>query len=77
MQVYLQVGLRFDKNLPFFFNLKKSGKIFIKNGIVYVNLPFIYKNLIILSLLKIVTLKLTTHILTTLTYSLKLYIIGK
>ena len=51
--------------------------MFIKNGIVYVNLPFIYKNLIILSLLKIVTLKLTMHILTTLTYSLKLYIIGK
>ena len=77
MQVYLQVGLRFGKNLFFFLNLKKSGKIFIKNGLVYVNLPFIYKNLIILSLLKIVMLRLTMHILTTLTYSLKLHIIGK
>ena len=36
------------------------------------NLPSTYKNLIILSLLKIVTSKLTRHILTTLTYSLKL-----
>ena len=36
------------------------------------NLQFIYKNLIILSLLKIVTSKFTMYILTILTYSLKL-----
>ena len=41
------------------------------------NLPFIYKNTIILNLLKIVTLKFTMNILTILTYSLKLYIVGK
>ena len=36
------------------------------------NLQFIYKNLIILSLLKIVTSKFTMYIFTILTYSLKL-----
>ena len=47
-------------------------KKFIKNGIIFMNLQFIYKNLIILSLLKIVTSKFTMYILTILTYSLKL-----
>ena len=41
------------------------------------NLPFIYTNPIILSLLKIVALKFTMHILVILTYSLKLYVIRK
>ena len=41
------------------------------------NLPFIYKNPIILRLLKIVTLKFIMYILTILTYSLKLCITGK
>ena len=36
------------------------------------NLPIIYNNPIILSLLKIVTVKFTMYILTILTYSLKL-----
>ena len=47
----------------------------MKNDIIYMNLPFIYKNLIILNLLKIVTLKFTMKIVTILTYSLKLVII--
>ena len=41
------------------------------------DLSFIYKNPINLSVLKIVTLKFTMYILTILTCSLKLYIIGK
>ena len=41
------------------------------------NLPFIYKNSIVLSLLKIVRLKCTMYIETILTYSLKLYVIGQ
>ena len=41
------------------------------------NLPFIYKKPIILSLLKIFSLKFAEHILAILTYFLKLYIIGK
>ena len=47
------------------------------------NLPLLYKNfstvtfLIMLSLLKIVTLEFTMHILTILTYSLKLHVIEK
>ena len=41
------------------------------------NLPFIYRNPIILSLLKIVTLKFTMNIVTILTYPLKLYVTGK
>ena len=41
------------------------------------NLPFIYKNPIILYELKIVTLKFTMYILTNSIYSLKVYIIGK
>ena len=41
------------------------------------NLTFIYKNPFNLSLLKIVTLKVTMYFLTTLTYSLKLYVIEK
>ena len=41
------------------------------------NLPFIYKNSIILNLLKIVTLKSIMNILMILTYSLKLSMIGK
>ena len=41
------------------------------------NLPFIYQNPIILSLLKIVTLKFTMPFLTILTSFLKLYVIGK
>ena len=49
----------------------------MKNDIIYMNLPFIYKNLIILNLLKIVTLKFTMKIVTILTYSLKLVIIWK
>ena len=61
----------------FFENSKKVGNNFIKNGIIYMNLPFIYKNPTILNLLKIVTLKFTMNILTILTYSLKRDIIGK
>ena len=49
----------------------------MKNDIICMNLPFIYKNLIILNLLKIVTLKFTMKIVTILTYSLKLVITGK
>ena len=41
------------------------------------NLLFIYKNSIILNLLKTVTLKYTMSILTILTYSLKLDVVGK
>ena len=41
------------------------------------NLLFIYKNPIILSLLKIVALKFAIYILTILTYSLKLCVIEK
>ena len=52
------------------------GNSFIKNDIihfdVYINLPFIYKNPIISSLLKIITLKFTTYILTILIYPLKI-----
>ena len=40
-------------------------------------LPFIYKNPIILSSLKIVALKFAMYILTILVYSLKVYVIGK
>ena len=61
----------------FFENSKKVGNNFIENCMIYMNLPFIYKNPIILNLLKIVTLKFTMNILTILTYSLKLDIIGK
>ena len=38
---------------------------------------FIHKNVIILSLLRTVTLDFTMYILTILTYSLKIYAIGK
>ena len=40
-----------------FQNREKFAKNFIKNGIIYMNLPFIYKNPVILNLLKIATLK--------------------
>ena len=50
----------------------KYGNSFIKNDIIYMNLLFTYKYPIILRLLKIVTFKFTTYILTILTYSLKL-----
>ena len=53
------------------------GNSFMKNGIIYINLPFTCKSLIITSLLKIVALKFTIYILTILTYSLNLYVIGK
>ena len=49
----------------------------VENEIIYINSAFIYKNSIILSLLKIVTLKFTMYILTILTYCLKLYLIGR
>ena len=60
-----------------FQNSENFGNSFIKNGIIYVNLRLTYESSIILSLLKIATLKLTMYILTILTYSLKLHIIGK
>ena len=60
-----------------FQNSENFGNSFIKNGIIYVNLPLTYESSIILSLLKINTLKLTMYILTILTYSLKLHNIGK
>ena len=59
----------------FFYNSEKFVNSFIWTGIIYTNLPFTYKNPIILSLLKIVTLKFTINILTILTYSLKLDIV--
>ena len=51
----------------------------VKNGINYINLRFIYKNPIILSLLKTVFFLKIHHMYlpTILTYSLKLYIIWK
>ena len=45
-------------------NNEKFRNGFIKNDIIYVNLPFIYENPIILDLLKIVTIKFTIYILT-------------
>ena len=47
-------------------NSEKFGNGFIKNDIIYMNVPFIYENPIILDLLKIVTIKFTIYILTTL-----------
>ena len=41
------------------------------------NLTFVYQNLIVLSLLKIVTVNFTMYVLTILTYFLKLYGIEK
>ena len=41
------------------------------------NLPFTFKTPIILGLLKMLTVKFTIYSLTILTYSLKLYVIGK
>ena len=52
--------------------MKSLVTVSIKDGIIYMNLPFIYINLIILSLLKVVTLKLTMYFLTILTYPLKI-----
>ena len=66
-----------DLQKLFFENSEKIVNNFIKDDIIYVNLPFIYKNQIILNLLKIVTLKFIMNILTILTYSLKLDIIRK
>ena len=51
-----------------FQNSEIFGNSFIRNGIIYVNLPFIYKNPITLSLLKFVTLKFTMYILFFQTY---------
>ena len=59
----------------FFYNSEKFVNSFIWTGIIYTKIPFTYKNPIILSLLKIVTLKFTINILTILTYSLKLDIV--
>ena len=42
----------------------------VTKEILYMNIPFIYKNPIISSLLKVVTLKFTMYILTILKYSL-------
>ena len=55
----------------------KFSNSFIKNSIIYINLPFFYKKPIILSLLNIVRLKFTMYNLTILTCSIKLYVIGK
>ena len=52
--------------------MKSLVTVSIKDDIIYMNLPFIYINLIILSLLKVVTLKLTMYFLTILTYPLKI-----
>ena len=41
------------------------------------DLPFIHKNFIILSLLRTVTLNFTMYILTILTNSLKIYVTGE
>ena len=60
-----------------FSNSEKFGSSFVENGIIYLNLPFMYKSAIIGSLLKTVTLKFTMYILTSLTYTLKLCVIGK
>ena len=47
---------------------------FIKNDIMFMNLIYIYKKPIILSLFKSDTLKFTMYILANLTYPLKTYV---
>ena len=56
----------------YFQNSEKFGYSFIKSDIGYIYLFFIYKNLIMLSLLETVTLNFTMYILTISTGSLKI-----
>ena len=53
-----------------------SGYSFIKNDIMFMYIPCVYKKTIILSLFKIDTLNFTMDILTILTSSLKIHVIG-
>ena len=71
-RVLLEVGMQGLDLVKKNQNSEKFGSSFIKN-----DLPFIYKNPIIKSLLKTVTLKFTMYILTIFRYSLKPYITGK
>ena len=59
------------KKKTFCQNSEKFGYSFIKNGIMFMYLLFIYKNTIIVSLFKIKTLNFTMHILTILACPLK------
>ena len=61
------VSFRFEKKI-LFQNNEKFGYSFIKSGIVYMYLPFIYKKP--LSLFEIAALNFTVYILTILTCSL-------
>ena len=70
------VGFRFGKK-HFLKMVKGLVAVLSKTTLFFMNLPFIHKKSITLSLLKIVTLKFTMYILTVLAYSLKLYIIEK
>ena len=65
-----RVGFIFEKK-NFFHDTEKFGK-FYEKGIIYLNLLFIYKNPIILTPLKIVTLKITMYIFTILAYFSKI-----
>ena len=57
-------------------NSDKFGRSFTKNDIMYIYFLCIYKKLIILSLFKIATLNFTMYILTNLTCTLNIYVIG-
>ena len=57
-------------------NSDKLGHKFTKNDIMYMYFLCIYKKLIILSLFKIATLNFTMYVLTILTCTLNIYVIG-